>query len=60
MKVMAIIYLAIITAWFVNAYKFSECDFKLTDESDLKCELIHGIGIFGFAPVTVWFDTDED
>lgn len=42
--------------WFVNVYKFTQCDF----ESNWKCEAIHGLGIAGgpLAWVTVWFDTD--
>lgn len=44
------------TAWLINGYKLTQCDF----ESDYKCEIIHGIGLFGpLAVFTVWTNTDE-
>lgn len=48
---------AFVAAYATNAYKFSECDF----ESNYKCEVVHGIGVF-IPPtswVTVWFDVDD-
>lgn len=42
--------------WAVNAYKFTDCDFK----SPYRCEAIHAVGIIPvFSIVTVWFDTDK-
>jgi len=48
--------LAIITAWFVNGYKFVSCDF----ESNYRCEVIHaaGVAVPPFSLATVWFGSD--
>lgn len=52
-----IIFAIAITPWVWNAAKFAQCDF----ESNYKCEIIHGIGLFvpPASWITVWFDTDE-
>lgn len=45
------------TPWILNAVKFANCDFQ----SDWKCEVIHGAGVF-IPPasfITVWVATDE-
>lgn len=44
-------------SWVWNAIKFTSCDF----ESDFRCEVIHGAGLFvpGLSIITVWFDTDD-
>lgn len=47
-----------VTPWIWNAAKFTGCDF----ESNYKCEVIHGIGVF-IPPasfITVWFDDDSE
>jgi len=58
MKLGQILLVALIFAapWIVNGIKFAHCDF----EGNMKCELIHGIGVV-IPPtswITVWFDTD--
>ena len=52
-----IIFALLVTPWIWNAIKFVNCDFE-TD--NLKCEVIHGIGVVvpPAAYFTVWFDTD--
>ncbi len=57
MKYLVIIQLLLLalfgTAWFVNLYKFTQCDFA----PSWKGEIIHGVGIFPPASiVTVWFN----
>jgi hypothetical protein len=44
-------------SWIWNAAKFASCDF----ESNYKCEVIHGVGIFipPASIITVWFDDDR-
>lgn len=46
-----------LTSWVWNAVKFASCDF----ESDFKCEVIHGAGVFipMTSLLTVWFDVDK-
>lgn len=60
MKLSAFLIIVVIgaTPWVWNAYKFANCDF----ESDFKCEVIHGTGVF-IPPaswITVWFSDDSD
>lgn len=44
--------IVILTAWCVNLYKLTQCDF----EPSWKGEIIHGIGLIPPAAlVTVWF-----
>ncbi len=45
------------TPWVWNGVKFANCDF----ESDWKCEVIHGAGVFipPTSYITVWFDDDS-
>ena len=52
-----IVLMLAITPWVVNATKFVNCDF----ESNYKCEVIHGVGVFipVLSILTVWFDSDE-
>lgn len=56
-KTLIAIWLIVLIAWIGNIVKFTSCDF----ESDFKCEVIHGIGVFVVPAsiITVWFDTDE-
>lgn len=60
MKISAylLLIIALASPWFINSYKFSQCDF----ESNYKCELIHFAGVIvpPIAMLTVWFGTDED
>lgn len=46
-----------LTSWVWNAVKFASCDF----ESDFKCEVVHGAGVFipMASLITVWFDVDK-
>lgn len=45
--------IAFISAWVVNFYKLTECDFA----APYKGEVIHAIGLIpAFSIVTVWFD----
>ncbi len=56
LSTLLVIFLLAVTPWVFNAFKFANCDF----ESDYKCEIIHGAGVF-IPPssfITVWFDTD--
>lgn len=47
---------AVFFIWGTNAYKLTQCDF----ESPFKCEIVHGIGVFGpLSLFTVWSDTDS-
>lgn len=56
-KTLLIIFVLAATPWIWNGVKFANCDF----ESDWKCEVIHGAGVFipPAAYITVWFDTDS-
>jgi hypothetical protein len=56
-KMVTIVVVILFGIWIWNAVKFVSCDF----ESDFKCEVIHGAGVFipGAAVITVWFDTDD-
>lgn len=57
LRTIIILWLIVIISWVGNIVKFTSCDF----ESDFRCEVIHGIGVF-VAPasiVTVWFDDDS-
>lgn len=59
MKLSTMLIILVIAAipWVWNGVKFTNCDF----ESDYKCEIIHGAGVF-IPPaswITVWFGTDE-
>jgi hypothetical protein len=42
------------TAWLVNFYKFTQCDFA----PSWKGEIVHGVGVVVIpaAVVTMWFD----
>ena len=44
-------------SWVWNAVKYASSDF----ESDFKCEVIHGAGVFipMTSLLTVWFDVDK-
>ncbi len=54
---MVIIVVFILGSWIVNLYKFMQCDF----DTPLRCEVIHGIGIFPpIAPFVVFADTDNE
>jgi prepilin-type N-terminal cleavage/methylation domain-containing protein len=46
-----------VVPWIWNGVKFLSCDF----ESDYKCEVIHGAGVFipPASLITVWFDDDD-
>lgn len=46
-----------IAVWGYNAVKFFRCDF----DTPLKCEVVHGIGVFvpPASLITVWFDFNE-
>lgn len=52
-----VIWIILLGIWIWNAVKFASCDF----ESDFKCEVIHGAGVFVpmAAVITVWFDVDK-
>lgn len=58
MKIAALLVITILLSipWVWNAFKFAGCDF----ESNYKCEVIHGAGVFvpPAAFITVWFDGD--
>lgn len=60
MKLSTLLIFAVIvfTPYVWNAAKFASCDF----ESNYKCEVIHGIGVFvpPAAWVTVWFGDDGE
>jgi prepilin-type N-terminal cleavage/methylation domain-containing protein len=48
-----VVILVFVTAWCVNLYKLTQCDF----EPSYKGEVIHAVGLIGPAAiVTVWFD----
>lgn len=49
--------MVLLASWIWNAVKFASCDF----ESDFKCEVVHGAGVFipMAAVITVWFDVDK-
>lgn len=51
-----IIIVFLIGGWILNAIKFASCDF----ESDYRCEVLHGVGVFipPTSIVTVWFGDD--
>jgi len=51
-----IITIILLAPWVWNGVKFASCDF----ESNYKCEVIHGAGVFipPAAYITVWFDDD--
>jgi len=53
---LVIIFVLVVTPWIWNGFKFAACDF----ESDYKCEVIHGAGVFipPAAYITVWFSDD--
>lgn len=60
-----IFYLAFVTfvflCWVGNVMKLTDCDFKGGEGTDVRCEVIHGIGVLGpISMVTVWFDDDND
>ena len=44
-------------SWVWNVVKFASCDF----ESNFKCEVVHGAGVFvpPLSIVTVWFSDDS-
>lgn len=46
-----------ISAYITNAVKFFNCDFN----TPLKCEIVHGIGVFvpPVSVVTVWFSPGQ-
>lgn len=56
-RIILVFVMLFLVSWIWNAVKFTSCDF----ESDFRCEVVHGIGLFVpmAAMVTVWFDTDE-
>jgi len=57
MKIITAFMVLFISLWIWNLVKFVNCDF----ESDVKCEVIHGVGVF-IPPasfIAVWFDDDE-
>jgi len=58
LSTMVIIFALLVTPWIWNGFKFANCDF----ESNYKCEVIHGAGVFipPAAYITVWFDDDGD
>ena len=48
-----VIALLVITAWVINFYKLTQCDFQ----APYKGEVIHAVGLVpAFAPITVWFN----
>ncbi len=48
-----VLVLVIGSAWCVNIYKLTQCDFQ----APYKGEVMHGVGILGpTALVTVWFN----
>ena len=49
-----IIALFLIGCYVGNAIKFINCDFD--SKGSWKAEAIHGVGLFGLAPITVWYD----
>lgn len=57
MRWMIIFGLIVVAPWFVNVWKFTDCDF----ESNWKCEAIHGAGVFvpPLSWITVWFADDS-
>lgn len=56
LRYMFLIFILLAMPWIWNGVKFVSCDF----ESDYKCEIIHGAGVFipPAAYITVWFDDD--
>ena len=56
-RVFIVIILIFSLSWVWNVVRFTSCDF----ESNYRCEVIHGAGVF--VPVlsifTVWIDTDD-
>lgn len=56
-RVMIAVLFIFLGSWIWNAVKFASCDF----ESDFKCEVIHGAGVFipMASLITVWFDVDD-
>ena len=56
-KIVLVVWFILLSSWIWNAIEFISCDF----ESDFRCEVIHGAGLFVpvLAIVTVWFDTDD-
>lgn len=53
----AIVCFVLLGPWLINAYKFTNCDFK----APYRCEAIHGVGVVPVLSfVTVWFDSDKD
>ena len=53
--VLVFIFMALVIAWPINAYKLYNCDF----DPDYKCEIIHGIGVIPMAAIfTMWFPSD--
>ena len=51
------IVLFFLVSWVWNVVRFTSCEF----ESNYRCEVIHGAGVFvPFLSIfTVWFDIDE-
>ena len=51
------IVLFFLVSWIWNVVRFTSCEF----ESNYRCEVIHGAGVFvPFLSIfTVWFDIDE-
>ena len=50
--------LFLIGCYVGNAIKFITCDFD--SKGSWKAEAIHGVGLFGLAPITVWYDGEKD
>lgn len=56
-RVFIAVILIFLVSWVWNVVRFTSCDF----ESNYRCEVIHGAGVFvPFLSIfTVWFDTDD-
>lgn len=51
-----VLWIFTIGCWIGNLMKLTQCDFQ----APVKCEIVHGIGIFWpLSLVTVWVWTDE-
>ena len=49
-------------AYVNNVIDLFDCDFKMSQESDLKCEVVHGVGLFlpPTSIITSFFDSDGE